>query len=299
MGQHTAYHGTKVAKESLLDIIIRLNPYDNWFFNNSGDSTAKQSTHEWNYDALTAPAAKAAVEGADITTTTEADFTRVQNSCQLIQVHGALSKSMMADDSAGTSNIKGYYMEKKMIELKGHAEYAFLVNSAEVTGTSAAGRQLKGVQGFIANTASATATGIDLTATLFNNVLQEVWADMGGTSFEVLCGGYQKRIISAFTGNTRNITAEAKKNVQVINVYESDFGVCNIHLSVVMNANTPAEVYIFGDFANMWKKAWKRKPERYDLATLGSAERFAIECEVTLEARNGSSGGWVKTNKSS
>src|SRR5512139_1684086 len=262
MGQHTAYHGTKLAKESLLDVILRLNPYDNWFFNNSGDSTAKQSTHEWNYDALTAPASKVAVEGADITTTTESDFTRVQNSCQLIQVHGALSKSMMADNTAGTSDIKAYYVQKKMVELKGHAEYAFLVNSAEVTGTSAAARQLKGVQGFIANTASASATGLDLTSVIFNDVLQAVWADVGGTSFDALCGGYQKRIISAFTGNTRNITAEAKKNVQVINIYESELGQVNSHLYALMNILFPAMVYVFADFQNYWKKEWQRKPDK-------------------------------------
>jgi hypothetical protein len=301
MATTQVFNITKAPRESLLDVIVRLNPYDTWFTTNSGDSTAQQVTHEWNIDALASPTANKAVEGADITPAAEADFTRVQNSCQLIQKSFAVSKTLEASNNAGTKSIAAYLLQKKMIELKNDMEYAFLINSSEVTGTSAAARELKGVAGFVAtNTASASATGIDLTATIFNNTLQLVWAQMGGTSFDVMCGGYQKRLISAFTGNTRNIQAEAKKNVQVINIYESDFGQCNIHLSTIMNASAAGSVYIFGDFSNYWRKAWLRKPEAYDLAVTGStAAKKGIECEVTLECRNEKTGGWIKQNKSS
>ena len=66
-----------------------------------------------------------------------------------------------------------------------------------------------------------------------------------------------------------------------------------------MSCAAATSVFIIGDIGNYWKKAWLRKPEKYDLATTGSAERFAIEGEFTLECRNEKTGGWVKQNKSS
>jgi hypothetical protein len=301
MAATTTYHipaSTSALREDLLDVITSLNPADNWAFKNTGDSTAKSTYHEWLQLDVSAGAANTAAEGATVTPAVSTAPSRTGNYTQIIQKTYAVSDTMEEVDYAGMDSPKAFYMQKAMKEWENDAEYAIVINATSSAATSATGRLSKGFIGWIGtNTASASATGVDLADTLVNSTLQDIWADAGPQSYDIMVGGYNKRKISAFTGNTRNITAAEKKQNAVLDVYESDFGVCRIHLSMALQANSAGTVIILGDCGTYWKKAWSRKPKEYSLGRTGNFMGYFIEGEFALEARQEKTAGRIISTK--
>jgi len=59
-------------------------------------------------------------------------------------------------------------------------------------------------------------------------VLREIWANSGGNVDLILVGGHQKRKINGFVSGSRSYAAGETRFTDLVNVYESDFGVCRI-----------------------------------------------------------------------
>ena len=101
--------------------------------------------------------------------------------------------------------------------------------------------------------------------------------------------GFQKRQISAFTSNTRNIMAEDKKLVRPVDIYESDFGIVKIKYDWLMPTD---EVWILQ--SDMWKTATLRPIARdNDVAKTGNFIPGVVEGELTLVALNEKSSGKI------
>jgi hypothetical protein len=182
-----------------------------------------------------------------------------------------------------------YQVEKKMKELKRDFEYA-LINSTGNSGASGTGRALTGVLAAITtNVETGTGTGAEaLTETMYNNMLQTIFAS-GGNPNATYANAWQKRKISSFaTSNTRyQETAEGKLKNYVA-MYESDFGVQEILLDRYMTTSVIALL----DEAQ-FAIAMYRPLEVVDVAKVGDADRKAMVAEFTLEYGNEAASGQI------
>lgn len=284
-------------REDLIDVITTITPQETWFMSNIGTERATAIRHEWQTDALAAPAANAQIEGDDFAASAAVPTTRVANSCQILVKVFQISESQQAINLAGRRNEVDYQQTKRSKELAKDLEYALLINASEVTGTSALARQLKGVLGWIAtNVTTASATTVDVTETVYNDNLALIWAQGGFPSY-TLVGTYQKRKITGFTSNVKNISADAQKLVNTVSVYESEFGVIQVRLHQVMNTTAPDTLLNLG-VLDLWKKAWLRPIVTTKLAKTGSSDKYKIEAELTLESRNEKGSGKLTGYKS-
>lgn len=284
-------------REDLIDVITNISPVETWFMTNIGTERAEGVKHEWQTDVLAAPAANAVIEGNDAVNVAIVPTVRIGNSCQILWKVFQISETQQAINTAGRRNEVDYQQTKKSKELARDLEYALLINASEVTGTSAVARQLKGALGWIAtNVTTASATTVDLTESVYNDNLSLIWAQGGMPSYSVV-GSYQKRKITGFTSNVKNINANAKEIVNTVDVYQSEFGTVQVRLHQVMNTTAPDTILNLGELI-LWKKAWLRPILTSKLAKTGSADKYKIEAELTLESRNEKGSGKMTGYKS-
>lgn len=279
-------------REDLIDIVTNIAPKDTWFLSNSGNSRATAVLHEWTNDTLAAPAANAQIEGDDQAASAITAKVRQNNYTQIIRKAYTLSDTQVATEQVGGDPV-AYEKRKKLTELARDMEYAFLINSATASGASGTARQMKGVLGWITtNNTTGTGTGNEtLTESMLNDNLQLVWAQ-GGMPSAILCGAVQKRKISAFTTNTREVMADDKSLTAAVDIYKSDFGEVRMVLSTIMNTSAADQLIVFGDMT-LWSKAFLRPINAEELARTGSARKFMIEAEVTLESRQEKGSGKI------
>ena len=280
-------------REDLIDVITNISPMDTWFTSNSGTGRATGRFHEWQTDALTAAAANAVIEGDEATATAITPSGRAGNYTQILRKTFMISDTEDMVDKAGRDSELSYQTQKNLKELARDIEYALIINSANASGASGTARQMKGVLGYISTnntTGSATGTQV-LTESMLNDNLQLIWAQ-GGMPSNVLCGAFQKRKISNFTTNTRNMSATEEKLVRSVDIYQSDFGVLAIRLHHQINTTTAGTMIILGDMS-LWKKAWLRPVKQQELARTGAATKMMIEAELTLESRQEKGSGKI------
>jgi hypothetical protein len=273
-------------REDLLDVMTNIDPTEHNFQDLVGTASAFAVLHQWPTDTLDAPGDNAAVEGADASTASITNPTRVSNITQVFTKPYIVSGTEQSVKQAGFTDRKAYEISKKLKALKNDIEYA-LVRGSSVTGsgTNTASR-LKGVKNFI-STNSTAQSGVSLSEAILISYLSLSWAQ-GGRVDNVLVGSTLKQRISGFSGNnTRYVGADEKKLVNTINLYASDFGAevieVKLHRYVTVSGDVNADV--LGIESDTWAVAWLRKPFNKDLAPTGDAEKGMLIAEGTLEAR--------------
>ena len=120
-------------------------------------------------------------------------------------------------------------------------------------------------------------------------MLNSAWSN-GGNPDTVMLGGFNKQVMSSFTGRgTPTEDTGKKKIVAAVDVYESDFGT----LKIVPNRNNPRTRDALVLQMDMWALAHLRNMKRVPLAKTGDSERTQLICEYTLESRNEKASGGV------
>jgi hypothetical protein len=175
-------------------------------------------------------------------------------------------------------------LTKHLKELAREIEYALVINASSASGASGTARQLKGLLGWIStNNETGAGTALEaLTEDMLNDALSDIWA-AGGEPSNILVGGFNKRQISGFTTNTRNIAATAKELNAAIDIYESDFGRLAVRLHHQLNTTAAGTLIILGDMSH-WNKAWLRPVKREQLARDSASTKYMVEAELTLES---------------
>lgn len=126
-----------------------------------------------------------------------------------------------------------------------------------------------------------------LTATQFNQGLQDAWSD-GGNPRIVLVGPTYKAVIDAFTSQaTRFVDVGKSDDIPILTsagVYVSDYGIHTLVLHrYIRNSNPGVVLGIDPDF---WAVAYLRRPFMEPLAKTGDAEKRQIIAEFCLVGRN-------------
>jgi hypothetical protein len=280
-------------REDLIDLIVNISPTKTPVLSMTESVRAMSTLHEWQTDALTAPAANVGVEGDDATNTAIVATSRLSNYTQIMTKNFQISGTQEIIRKAGRASEIGYQVQKLTKNLATDIEYALVINSATAAGSSGTGRQLCGITGWITtniSSGSATTTRALVasgTAGLDAN-LQLCWA-AGGDPDVILCGGAQKIAIAGFAQNTRYISAEAAKVVNAVDIYQSSFGTLKTVLSHVMNTSLANSLYNLD--MSYWRKAWLRPVGLAELARTGDSRKFQLVAELTLESLNQKASG--------
>src|SRR6185503_5371669 len=108
---------------------------------------------------------------------------------------------------------------------------------------------------------------------VLNAALRAVWEQSSGKIDTIVCGGFQKRRINSFISSSQRFAQSATTFKSMIDVYESDFGVCR----VIMSRWVPADKVLL-----LSGRSFHFKP----LASTGDSEIGQVLGEYTLEFRN-------------
>jgi hypothetical protein len=120
---------------------------------------------------------------------------------------------------------------------------------------------------------------------MFISLLESIWSD-GGKPTDVLVNSKLKRKIGTFNFSaTKNILAEDKRVVSIVNVLETDFGIVEAQLCRDLgNATGTYQIAAFD--RSFLKKAWLRRPSIKVIPETRDATDAVVIGEVTLEYGN-------------
>lgn len=284
-------------REDLIDQIFNIDPVEVPFQASIGKAKASAVLHEWQSQQLAAAAANAVIEGDDTTSsysfTAITTTTRLVNRCQISRKDVVVSGTQDAVSKAGRTREIVYQMMLKNKELRRDMEFVLTNNQAPVTGNSTTARQLRPALSWYAtnvvanggsngSTSAARTDGTQraLTESLVKSGLQSAWTN-GGDVDLIMCGPFNKTVISGFTGNnTRMQDTKAGKLQSSISVYVSDFGT---HTIKANRFSRDRDVHLLD--SSLWAVAYMRPVTTIDLAKTGDNEKGMILVEYTLECR--------------
>lgn len=283
-------------RDDLTDLIATITRHETPLYSGLAKTKASGVYHEWQIDSLSTGSANAAIEGADFSFARPGLRTRLGAYCQIFTKTLEVAETQRAVSVAGLEDEFAYQMEKRMKEIATDIESA-LITATGNSGATGTARTLKGFLGFITtNSETGTGTATEyLTETMYNNLLQSIWA-AGGRPDYTYVNGFQKRKISAFaTNNTRYQEVEANGELRnYVSVYFSDFGKQVVELDPFMP--TDKLLAIQKDMASV---AVLRGITKVDVAKVGDSTRGALVGELCLEVKNEAAHGEILSLKTS
>lgn len=281
-------------REDLLDLLTNLSPKNTQLVTGLGTASAKSIRHEWLIDTLSAVKVNAQLEGAAITYHNPTNPSRIANYTQIFKQGYKVSDTDRAVDNAGFEDRFNYEKAKALSMLKNDMEFA-LVRGTMVSGSGTGARNLRGLKYSLSLITSQT--GISLTEAILNDYLQLVWDNTSTEVNAIYTDMYLKRKISGFTtGNTLNLSADDKRLVKSVDVYEADAAslVKLFPHRYVSISGTDTNHGLIGINEDLFKTAYLRKPEAKEAD--GTGDDFAggnIVAELTLENRHYNAGFWA------
>ena len=225
-------------REDLTDVIYDISPMEFPFMSRAAKVKAKNTVHEWQTDALAAPAANAHIEGDDSTASTADPTVRLNNKTQIFKKTISVSATQDAMDPAGRDRDSAYQLMKRGKEIKRDIERALTQNQGSSAGSASVARTLASTESWIFTNRTSKGTGTGQTTYGFSSgnvaapfdstaassftendlkaMIQAAWSS-GGMPSLVLVGPNAKKKISSFTG-IADITKEAGTTAKVTRI---------------------------------------------------------------------------------
>jgi hypothetical protein len=303
----------KGIREDLTNQIHRVDVEDTPFMSAVGTTSATNTIHEWQTEALTAVGQNAKPEGQATSRSAAINTVRLSNICQISEKNATVSGTMESVDKAGRDKEMARQLALKTIELRKDIEYAIVGNQAYDTAASVGGETVRTLRGFEAwirtNTSRGGGAGADpadptvtpgttatdgdqraFTETLLLDTLQQVF-ESGGNVKMAFMGAYNKRVASTFAGRAASQVMVGKSTVhQAANFYESDFG----RIEFVPHRYSRSRSCLLVDPSKV-KVAYlpNRRFHRFQLGTIGDGDTQVVLSEYTLEMCNEKAQGIV------
>ena len=241
----------------------------------------------------------AALEGDDKPGTRFSNRSRRGNYTQIFTATVEVSGTDVAARQLGLADEMDYQKQERLRELIRDMENT-VINGGQPTsspqGTDVVRRTMKGVVQHLATNVFRTGdsgfpTGADLDEAKINYVLRKIWASSSGNIDLIVVGGFQKRKINSFVSSSRSYAAGDTKFTDLVNVYESDFGVCRI----VTTRWLPQDTVLLLDSSRiavlpLAGRSFHFKP----LASAGDYECGELIGEYTVELKNEAAHGIIR-----
>lgn len=298
--------------EDVEDVIFMISPTETPMLTMAGRKKADNTLHQWQTDALAAPAANRQIEGDDAAFATATPTTMLSNYTQISRKTLVITRTAERVRKYGRDSEKARLMVKYGKELKRDIELALVTNQASSAGGSATARSSAGIESMIAanrilpttsNTGTtpgyaaglwsaptdgtATGAGATLTEDYLKSAVEASWVD-GGDASLILTNTYQKKQIATFSGATKFAGSYVEGGrrqqgvlVAGVDMYISDVGEHRIKLNRYMRQRTL--LALDPEFIDVaWIDAMKEVP----LAKTGDAEKSMLICEFCLVVGN-------------
>ena len=238
----------------------------------------------------------AALEGDDAPAARFAARSRKQNYTQIFTSSIEVSGSQLAASTIGVADEMDWQKQERLRELLRDLENCVIngiAPAATQQGSATVRRTMNGIIPLIDTNIyqvgsgpipAGGGTGEDLlTEDVLNAALRAVWGGSSGRIDTIVCNGFQKRRINSFIASSQRFSMRDTAFKQMVDVYESDFGVCR----VVLSRWAPADTILLLDSSRiavmpLGGRAFHFKP----LAATGDAESGQVIGEYTLEFRN-------------
>lgn len=291
MASYLTYDAASVNHEHLEDLVAILAREETPLYSGLQKTKSTNKLHSWTKLNLTTGSDNAQVEAASYTFAAHTAPSLVTNYNQILFKTVSVSKSQQASNPAGFKDEFKEVVRRKMIELKTDIEEALITGTGNTGSAAATARRMTGfINAISTNIETGTATANEtLTEDMFNDLLQTIWA-AGGRPKDAYMNGAQKRKASAFTSPyTSNVNVDDGRLRGYISVYESDFGIVNLHLDAYMD--TDKVLLVDKDNA---KVAVFRPMKFEETAHVGSSMDGVIETELTLQFGNEAAHGVIK-----
>jgi len=291
-------------KESFEDVIFDISPEETPLLSMAKRTTAGQTYHQFQTDALAAAGTNAAIEGDDATFATLAATTVLGNYTQISRKTVNVSNTYDVVKKYGRKQEVAYQLMKAGKELKRDMEFALVRNQASSAGGAGTARTSAGMESWITNRVLATgstagttpgfsggtvAAPTDGTAVTFveadlKSALELAWLD-GGEPTTILMSSANKKRFSAFAGIAEkrhmvNGTSEAIITAAA-DVYVSDYGNHTVKLDRFMRDE--AVLCIDPGYVSL---ASLRPMVQEELAKTGDSTKYLITTEYALVVNN-------------
>ncbi|MGP1345246.1 MAG: SU10 major capsid protein [Phycisphaerales bacterium] len=238
----------------------------------------------------------AALEGADKPAPRFTNRVRKSNFTQILTASVEVSGSQLAANSIGIADEMDYQKQERLRELLRDLENSVINGVAPVSdpqGGASVRRTMNGILHSIGTNfflpgingipAGDGAGENELNEGVLNAALRRVWEQSAGTIDTILVGGAQKRRINGFATDRRGYAPGDEKFRELVNVYESDFGVCRIVMSRWM---PPGQVALLDSSRISVLPLAGRSFHFKKLASSGDSESGQVIGEYTLQFMN-------------
>ncbi len=241
----------------------------------------------------------AALEGADRPNPRFTNRVRCANYTQIFTSAVEVSGSNMAANHLGLADEMDYEKQVRLREMVRDLE-STVINGGQTTvnpeGSDTVRRTMRGIVQHLTSNVFHTGdsgfpAGNDLDEAKVNYVLRKIWENSNGNVDLIVVGGFQKRKINAFCSETRSYGASDTSFVDMVSLYESDFGVCTI----LTTRHVPQDAVLFLDSSRisvlpLAGRSFHFKP----LASTGDYECGELIGEYTLELKNEAAHGMIR-----
>jgi hypothetical protein len=241
----------------------------------------------------------AALEGDDKPGARWTNRNRCGNYTQIFTATVEVSGTDVAASQLGLADEMDYQKQERLRELIRDLENTVINGGRPVNnpqGGDTVRRTMKGIvqhmQSNVFHTGdSGFPSGADLDEAKINYVLRRIWSESGGNVDLILTGGYQKRRINNFVSSNRSYAAGDTRFTDLVNIYESDFGICRI----VTTRWMPQDAVLLLDSSRiavlpLAGRSFYFKP----LASTGDYECGELIGEYTLELKNEAAHGIIR-----
>lgn len=300
---YTKYTAGSNVREDLIDKITMTNPESTPVTSAFGRTTAENTYHEWQRDALRAPNKdNAALDGDDATASAKTPPQRVGNVCQIFQDTIAVSGRAERVKKAGMKSAMAYNKAKAYKELQRDLEAATLSANPAVQGSGGVASKLGGLGVLLYSNAQHGAGGSTVahtsgaptvaptagTARAFTEAilkagLQATYIASGMIPPAIYLSPNHKGVFSSFAGIAVNrVELNGKGQAKIIggaDVYVSDFGNLEVVPHYIMAGSTMA----FGlnpDYASV---AYLRPYQTEQLGNTGDNTKAQVLLDATIE----------------
>jgi hypothetical protein len=288
-----------VAHESLADVCTILDSFQTPFFSSAPKIKVSDVVFSWSVDTLMSPSTTSQLEASAFVVSANTDPARLTNVCQVFRDDIEVTDRARTINPAGIRDfydhqvMKGFKFLSRSYESWVFQKYATAAatTSATATGNATTAPTASNFRGFsiilsaVNTTTSAVATAdiIALSESLFN-----AGAEPDSMWFAPANKRQFVAVLSANSGNTRNIAAIDKQMIQNVDVYESPF---NQLYAVITDRFIPTATvsssgagYYIGDRA-MAKVAFFRPPQHKPLGKVSDTTRGIVlmDCSLMLD----------------
>ncbi|MAY75640.1 MAG: hypothetical protein CMJ31_13175 [Phycisphaerae bacterium] len=238
----------------------------------------------------------AALEGGEADAARFTDRVRRTNYTQILSATIDVSGSMQASSAIGVADEVDYQKQERMRELLRDLENTVINGVAPAAGPQGSGTVRRSMNGIIRSistnvfepgSGAIPAGGGDdeneLTESVLNAAMREIWEGSSGAVDTIVCGGAQKRRINSFVTSSRAYLPEDTRFQDLVSIYESDFGVAR----VILSRWVPAGVVLLLDSSRIGVLPLQGRSFHYrPLASTGDSVVGQVIGEYTLEFKN-------------